>query len=258
MSTHRKPPSRRAPLYTALVVALAVFAVIIGFGGTSKDSSPTARSSSPPTSSATPSQVPSPTAARSRATPTASSKAPQRTPSLSPKPKPKPTSTGLGTTDGSLSGLSQRVKAQPIRIRIPALGVDAPVIAVGVNVAGELAVPANVVQAAWYQGGSAPGQRGTAIIAAHVDFRGALGLFNKLRTLSRGAVIEITDASGNVRQFRVSSGQLAPKSDPTTVRELAAASAAPGRPRLALITCGGDLNYAKHSYYDNFVLLADL
>jgi sortase (surface protein transpeptidase) len=150
------------------------------------------------------------------------------------------------------------VQEQPVRIRIPALKVNAPIIPAAVDSAGALAVPANVFQAAWFQAGNAPGQPGTAIIAAHVDFQGALGLFNGLHTLPKGAAIYVTDASGHVRLFHATSGTLAAKSDPSTVESLAAAAARPGQPRLALITCGGDLNVAKHSYYDNFVLLADL
>lgn len=130
-------------------------------------------------------------------------------------------------------------------------------IAAGVDSTGALGVPDNVTQAAWFQAGNAPGQPGTAIIAAHVDFRGSLGLFNRLHTLARGAAIYVTDVSGRTHRFIATTGRLAAKSDPSTVQQLAAASATPGRARLALITCGGDLNYAKHSYYDNYVLLAD-
>lgn len=246
MPAHRKQRSRRASLYTALVVAVAVFAVIIGFGGSSKNEKPTAGVSASPATASPRTVRPSP----SRTTPTPTLKP-------TPKPKPKDTSSGIATSDGSLAALSQRVQDQPVRVRIPAIKVDAPVIPVGVDSSGQLAVPANVFQAAWYQAGSAPGQPGTAIIAAHVDFQGALGLFNKLHTLHVGDPIYVSDVSGKVRRFQVTSGTLAPKSDPSTVQALAEASASPGRSRLALITCGGDLNLAKHSYYDNFVLLAD-
>ena len=145
---------------------------------------------------------------------------------------------------------------QPVRIQIPALHVDASVIPVGVTGSGALQVPENVSQAAWYQDGSAPGQRGTAIIAAHVDFAGRLGLFNKLHTLKKGDVIIVTDYSRHIYRYSTVTGRLFPKSDPSTVQSLAAASAKPGQPQLALITCGGALNSAAHSYYDNFVLLA--
>ena len=252
MSTHRKPPNRLTPLYTAIVVAVVTFAVILGFGGASKKGSPSADASPHASTSASPSP--------SLTHPAPASPTRSVMPSPSPKPSPKPsaTSTGLGTSDASLHGLSLRVQQQPVRISIPALKVNAPIIPAAVDSAGALAVPANVVQAAWFQAGNAPGQPGTAIIAAHVDFQGALGLFNRLHTLPRGSLIYVTDASGHVRVFHATTGTLAPKSDPSTVESLAAAAAKPGQPRLALITCGGDLNYAKHSYYDNFVLLADL
>ncbi len=249
MSSHRKPPNRLTPLYTAIVVAVVAFAVILGFGGSSKKNSPSA--------DVRPSVSTSPSAPPASSSPTHS---PTPSPARSPKPSPKPsaTSTGLGTSDATLHGLSQRVRQQPVRIRIPALKVNAPIIPAAVDASGALQVPANVFQAAWFQAGNAPGQPGTAILAAHVDFRGALGLFNGLHTLPRGAAIYVTDASGHVRVFHATTGTLSPKSDPSTVEALAAAAAKPGQVRLALITCGGDLNYAKHSYYDNFVLLADL
>jgi sortase (surface protein transpeptidase) len=238
---HRKKQTRRTALYTAIVIAIAVFVAIIGFGGKPKHSAPAGDAHSA-------------TASVGPATPS-----PSATKSLAPLPVPPPsvTSTGLGTSDGSLTSLSQRLEMQPVRIQIPALHVDASVIAVGVTRSGALQVPENVTQAAWYQDGSAPGQRGTSIIAAHVDFAGHLGLFNTLHALKQGDVIIVTDYSRHIHRYSAVTGRLFPKSDPSTVQSLAAASSKPGLPQLALITCGGALNSAKHSYYDNFVLLAN-
>ena len=115
------------------------------------------------------------------------------------------------------------------------------------------------MQAAWFQAGNAPGQPGTAIIAAHVDFQGALGLFNGLHTLPKGRSIYVTDASGHVRIFHATAGNAGAQERPEhRASRWRPPRQRPGQPRLALITCGGDLNFAKHSYYDNFVLLADL
>jgi sortase (surface protein transpeptidase) len=190
--------------------------------------------------------------------PSRSSAAAKPKPKPKPKPRPKPTSTstGIGTQDATIGSLNQKVRNQPVRVRIPSLGINAGVIPAGVDATGALQVPSNVIEAAWYQAGAAPGDAGTAIIAAHVDFNGALGLFNKLHTLPRGAEIDVVDSTGKVRVFRATKGFLAPKNDPSTVQSLGAASAA-GKPRLALITCGGGLDTVKHSYYDNYVLLAD-
>jgi sortase (surface protein transpeptidase) len=253
MPQHRKPPNRRAAFAVALVVAAAVFAVVLGFGGNSKSPKPAADST--PRTSAPVTSTPATSAPSSSAT---SSAPPTTKPTTSAPAKPTPTSTstGVGTQDASITALNDKVHNQPVRIRIPSLGVDAGIIPVGVDGTGALEVPSNVVQAAWYQAGATPGDAGTAIIAAHVDFNGSLGLFNKLHTLPRGAEIDVVDASGKTRVFHATTGSLAPKSDPSTVQSLAAASAVKGQPRLALITCGGDLDTVKHSYYDNYVLLA--
>ncbi len=135
--------------------------------------------------------------------------------------------------------------------------MNAPIIPAAVDSAGALEVPANVFQAAWFQAGNAPGQPGTAIIAAHVDFRARSDSSTACTPSPRGGDLRDRRERPRARRFTSLPGRLAAKSDPSTVQSLAAASATPGQPRLALITCGGDLNYAKHSYYDNFVLLAD-
>jgi hypothetical protein len=267
---HRKPQTRRNALYTALVIAVAIFVALIGFGGKPKHSTPTAQTE---TSSPSVSAPASPGASPFLATPTPSASAkPKATanaigkvkpssrplkPSTSAKGVPSTKSTGLGTSDATLKALALRQQSQPVRIQIPALHVNAQVVPVGVTGAGALEVPENVVQAAWFEAGNAPGQKGTAIIAAHVDFGGKLGLFNKLHTLKKGDVIIVTDFTRHVHRFTAVTGRLFPKSDPGTVQALAAASAKPGQPQLALITCGGALNTQKHSYYDNFVLLAN-
>jgi sortase (surface protein transpeptidase) len=277
----KKPQTRRNALYTALVVAVAIFVALIGFGGKPRHSTPAAEtatnasaSPSPSSSDATPTPSSSASASASAtatATPTStpapkvSGKVKQSSrplkPSASVKPaptkKPATESTGLGTSDASLKALAARQQTMPVRIQIPALHVDAQVIPVGVTSAGALEVPENVVQAAWFQAGNAPGQAGTSIIAAHVDFNGKLGLFNQLHTLKKGDVIIVTDYTRHVHRFTAVTGRLFPKSDPSTVQSLAAASAKPGQPQLALITCGGALDTQKHSYYDNFVLLAN-
>jgi sortase (surface protein transpeptidase) len=248
---HRKPQGRRNALYTALVIAVAIFVALIGFGGKPKDSTPTSQAETSSPSLAAP-----PPSTTKKAIGTVKQSSRPLKPSASTTAVPSAKSTGLGTSDASLKALALRQQSQPVRIQIPALRVDAQVIPVGVTSAGALEVPENVTQAAWFEAGNAPGQGGLAIIAAHVDFGGKLGLFSGLHTLKRGDVIIVTDFTRHTHRFTAVTGRLFPKSDPSTVQSLAAASARPGQSQLALITCGGALNTQKHSYYDNFVLLA--
>jgi hypothetical protein len=50
-----------------------------------------------------------------------------------------------------------RAAAPPVRIRIPAIGVSAAVIRLGLNRDGTLQVPADFGVTGWFTGGPAPG-----------------------------------------------------------------------------------------------------
>jgi DNA-binding transcriptional MerR regulator len=57
---------------------------------------------------------------------------------------------------------------RPVSIEIPAVGVDATVVPVGLLADRTMEVPA-VDQAGWYEPGSRPGEAGPAVIVGHVD-----------------------------------------------------------------------------------------
>ncbi len=56
----------------------------------------------------------------------------------------------------------------PVRVRIPAIGVDADMGSLGLNADGTLEVPP-YDRAGWFRGEPKPGETGPAVIAAHVD-----------------------------------------------------------------------------------------
>ncbi|MGW1926848.1 class F sortase, partial [Streptomyces massasporeus] len=59
----------------------------------------------------------------------------------------------------------------PVRLRIPETDVDTPMMRLGLAPNGSLDVPPaeNRNMAGWYENGTAPGAKGTAIVAGHVD-----------------------------------------------------------------------------------------
>jgi hypothetical protein len=58
----------------------------------------------------------------------------------------------------------------PTRLRIPAIGVDAPVLPVGVQSGGGLAIPPDPADVGWWAGGGFPGQpTGAVVLAGHID-----------------------------------------------------------------------------------------
>jgi hypothetical protein len=56
--------------------------------------------------------------------------------------------------------------APPVRVRIPAIGVDSALIGLGLQADGTLQVPADGSVAGWFTGAPTPGERGPAVLAA--------------------------------------------------------------------------------------------
>jgi sortase A len=139
----------------------------------------------------------------------------------------------------------------PVRLRIDAIDLDAPIIPVGINEKGEMDVPDSAQVAGWYEKGPLPGQDGSAVIAGHLDtWIGTAGLFNRLHELKTGDVIEVTDAAGNVTLFEVLRTRAYPLSQ--APEEIVFSDAAV--PQLNLITCAGSRTW--DGYTDRLVVYA--
>jgi len=139
----------------------------------------------------------------------------------------------------------------PVRVRVPALGLQAKVVPVGVEASGELELPRTGRVAGWYRFGSEPGRPGTAVLAAHVDYAARPGVFYHLRTLEPGARVSVRLAGGSMRHFRVIARRSYGKQE--LPRRLFARA---GKPALALVTCGGAFDEATRTYAENVVVWA--
>ncbi len=152
----------------------------------------------------------------------------------------------------SPAGREQR--PAPVRLAVPALGVDTAVDPVGVEPDGRMTLPAEVDRVGWYRFGPAPGDGGSAVIAGHVDDREqGLGAMAPLRTAEVGHEVALTDAAGGRTTWRVVSRELIEKQ----VLPLDRLFAREGPPRLTLITCGGPFLAEFGSYRDNVVVVAE-
>ena len=144
---------------------------------------------------------------------------------------------------------------QPVRVRIPSVGIDAPVAPVGIDIAhGVLGVPPPIARTGWWRDGSTPGARaGAVLIAGHVDRAGVgPGAFFKLRQAKPGDRVSVNTLSGRTFTFRVVSVRNYLKHNlPSDVYSLK------GRPRLVLVTCGGPFIQSAGHYRDNVVLVAE-
>jgi len=173
-------------------------------------------------------------------------------------PGPTSATTATGGTQARPGGTLVTAGAVPgstgrFRVVIPSLGVNAPVIDLGLNPDGSLQVPSDFRVAGWYAGGPQPGQVGPAVIVGHVDSRNGPAVFFGLRSLAHGDTIEVFKGTVEMR-FTVVAVDEYPKDAFPTARVY-------GRvdyPAIRLITCGGVFDAATGHYSDNIVVFAKL
>lgn len=145
----------------------------------------------------------------------------------------------------------RRVSA-PVRLQIPSVGINAPLIRLGLDAKGALEVPERFDVAGWWTGGSKPGERGPAVIAGHVDSKTGPAVFYKLGQLRRGDVVTVRRRDGSSVRFKVQgSGRYAKDRFPT-----ARVYGPTSRPTLRLITCSGVFDRSSGHYLDNTVVYA--
>jgi LPXTG-site transpeptidase (sortase) family protein len=137
-------------------------------------------------------------------------------------------------------------RAASRRLVIPAIGVDAGIIPVGINRAGELAVGGSVRSVYRWRYGVVAGQPGSAVLAGHTWSRGN-GVFDRLGSLRPGDRVRV----GKVR-FEVTRVRRVTRMAPKEVRGLFSDR---GPARLVLITCG-DRNNATGVYRTRIIVNA--
>ncbi|MFG3200053.1 class F sortase [Streptomyces sp. NPDC048208] len=160
------------------------------------------------------------------------------------------------SADPARLAVSALPPAAPVRLRIGAIGVDAPMARVGLDAAGALRAPAasSPGVAGWYGDGTAPGSAGTAVATGHVDTpTGGPGVFYDLGDLAEGATIEISRADRRTAVFTVRAVELHDRKNFPSEKVYGST----GRAELRLITCGG--RYVKGTgYQSNVVVYATL
>ncbi len=165
------------------------------------------------------------------------------------------TSAAASAVDAAAGFRSPRTYADvalPVRLRIPAIGVDAPVGRLGLEAGGAIAAPTRWQDTGWYAGGPRPGQPGPAVLLGHVDSTTGPAVFHRLGRLTPGTPVLVDRADGTTVRFRVSGRLQVAKSrfpadlvyGPTLT------------PSLRLVTCGGEFDRRTGHYTDNVVVTA--
>ncbi|WP_405679244.1 class F sortase [Streptomyces sp. NBC_01511] len=183
-----------------------------------------------------------PAADRSGGTPPAPK--PDTKPAPKPDTPPATTAANGATGDGS---------SAPVRLRIPAIGVDTPVMRLGLAPDGTMEVPPITAhdRAGWYRHSPAPGRIGPSVIIGHVTV-GAYGdgVFRRLARLRRGDRITARLENGTAAVFAVSAVRKVAKADFPADDVYGDVD----RPELRLITCGGPRD--ADGYLDNVIVFA--
>jgi len=233
MSTH----ARRARVFAAAGVGLliaGVLALVIGLRA--QQSAP-----QPPPSAASPvSVVPSTVVPSTSDTGSVSNSGP----------------TGTGRTSPHSRG-PILARSLPVRLAIPAIGVDTAVQQLGLDPDGSVQVPplGRDSHAGWYKYSPTPGELGPSVVLGHIDSAAyGPGVFFRLGDLRQRDRISITLADRTVAVFEVERVVEYRKAQFPTLAVYGNTDHA----ALRLITCGGAFDPARHSYESNIVAYAAL
>jgi LPXTG-site transpeptidase (sortase) family protein len=140
-------------------------------------------------------------------------------------PPPEPTASQTERIEGPTT----------YRVRIPRIGVDAPVVAIKADENRVLDPPQDPSVVGWWSDGAAPGEtRGSAVLVGHTVRNNGGGVFDDMGEVSRGDAIEV-DGSDSTLSYRVKSINVLSKEG--VARDAEEIFARTGPDRLVIITC---------------------
>ncbi len=147
----------------------------------------------------------------------------------------------------------------PTSVRIPALGVDAQIVPLGLDADGAMATPDGPFEVGWYSPGARPGERGNVLLDGHVDWT------NKETGVPFGAVFWGLKQLGEGDEVYINTGNKSYKYvvEKTVVLRWDDPSGAgyvqnTDTPIATLITCGGTFDKGARNYSHRVVVVTRL
>jgi LPXTG-site transpeptidase (sortase) family protein len=204
--------------------------------------------------------TPTPTVtATATARPTATSTPmPAATETPTPEMQASSADSGGGSSPSGGGASDQGPAAESgMRMKIPSIGVDAPVTVRVVGEDGQMGVPNGRFDVVWYDfsiyGGGVggyPGDGGNAVFAGHVDYHPNYeAVFWDLRYVGAGDIIEVDLPDGRAITYSVQWAQsIGGESD------FGQYAVQTGQETITIITCQGTFNSATHSYDQRLVV----
>lgn len=140
--------------------------------------------------------------------------------------------------------------SNPARLVIPSIGLDASIESMGINTEGEIDVPSGTTNSVgWYKYGAKPGQKGAAILDAHV-----FAAFEKLQYVQAGADMYIITSDNAMLHFVVVKKITYALSQITSEHLFASLA----EHSMNLITCAGSLTPDRSTYDSRLVVYTTL
>ncbi|MDQ0788181.1 class F sortase [Streptomyces sp. B3I8] len=159
------------------------------------------------------------------------------------------------TSAGPTNAARPLARSAPARLRIPRIGVDTPVIRLGLAADGTVEVPPVTAhdRAGWYDKSPTPGRTGPSVLLGHVTVgQYGDGVFRRLSELHRGDHVTTRLRNGTTAAFTVTRVRTVDKAHFPTQEVYGDVD----RPELRLITCGGPRS--GDGYRDNVIVFAAL
>jgi LPXTG-site transpeptidase (sortase) family protein len=164
-----------------------------------------------------------------------------------------PSSTTSTSEESTTTTLLTHAIADPARVVIPVINVDADISPVGLVNGSEMEVP-KVGVVGWYKLGPLPGAAGPAVLVSHVSWQGKKGAFYYLKNLKPGDQFEVYGKSGECAVFQVDSTESTLKTKLPTEKIWNQTEESVIR----LITCGGAYDSKSGHYLSNIIVYGHL
>jgi sortase (surface protein transpeptidase) len=138
-----------------------------------------------------------------------------------------------------------------VRLTIPGIDVDARLVRLGLNGDGTVEVPTAPETAGWFELGTVPGRRGSAVILGHVDSVDGPAVFAGLSALRSADRVQVVLSDDGTVQFEVTGIETYANADFPAQRVYAGSRRAR---TLNLVTCGGEYDRERGGYQSNVVV----
>lgn len=139
----------------------------------------------------------------------------------------------------------------PTAVQIPDVDLNVPLVPVRISGSGQLPLPKDRDRASWLASSVTPGERGSAILAGHVDSADGPAAFYNLSAAKPGMQVAVARRDGTTARFTIDAVAVYPKDK---IPDALVYGPTPG-PSLRLITCTG-WNPNEREYRDNVVVYA--